>query len=67
TKEISRNVNQAASGAHDVSEFINRLVGVTREVGDNAAQVSHSSELLSDQTGRLRGEVESFLATVRAS
>ncbi|WP_298680896.1 methyl-accepting chemotaxis protein [uncultured Magnetospirillum sp.] len=67
TKEISRNVNQAASGAHDVSEFINRLVGVTREVGDNAAQVSHSSELLSDQTGRLRGEVESFLATVRAA
>lgn len=66
TKEISRNVNQAAMGAHEVSEFITRLVDVTEEVGAHATQVSHSSDSLNDQTGRLRGEVENFLTTVRA-
>ncbi|TNC94310.1 MAG: methyl-accepting chemotaxis protein [Stygiobacter sp.] len=67
TGEISRNVHQAASGAQEVSEFINRLVGVTEEVGDNAALVSRSSDTLNQQTGRLRGEVENFLSTVRAA
>ena len=67
TQEISRNVNQAAAGAQEVSEFIVRLVDVTSEVGDNATLVSRSSASLNDQTGRLRGEVDNFLSTVRAA
>jgi len=67
TQEIARNVNQAAQGTQTVSESI---VGVTQAAGSTgvaAEQVLSSARALSDHSARLQGEVDKFLATVRAA
>lgn len=66
TKEISRNVGQAAEGSRQVSEYVNRLAELTGKVDEGAATVERSSTSLDGQTHTLQGEVNNFLATVRA-
>ena len=65
TREISRNVQQAAAGTRDVST---NIAGVNQAVGSTGAAantVLDSARALSDNAGRLRAEVGSFLVTVR--
>jgi len=67
TGEIARNVQQAASGTGEVSANIAGVSHVSTEVGAAAAQVASSAGELSRQSERLRHEVDSFLASVRAA
>ncbi len=66
TREISRNVQQAAGGAQEFSRFLSQLVTVITDVGNAAVVVSRSSAQLQSQSGTLRGETVAFLAGVRA-
>jgi methyl-accepting chemotaxis protein len=67
TQEIARNVQQAAAGTNEVSANISGVNEASGEVGDAAGQVLSSAGELSEQAERLRREVETFLATVRAA
>jgi len=67
TQEIARNVQQAATGTTEVSANIDGVNQASGEVGDAAGQVLASAGELSEQAERLRREVETFLATVRAA
>jgi len=67
TQEISRNVQQAASGTDEVSS---NIAGVTDAVDqtDNAArEVLQAADALASQAASMRGEVDQFLATIRAA
>ncbi|WP_247894279.1 methyl-accepting chemotaxis protein [Azospirillum sp. B510] len=66
TAEISSNVAQAARGSEQVST---NIVGVTRaasETGTAAGQVLSVANGLATEADRLKTEVSSFIATVRA-
>ncbi len=67
TQEIARNVQQAATGTTEVSANIDGVNQASGEVGDAAGQVLTSAGELSEQAERLRREVATFLATVRAA
>jgi methyl-accepting chemotaxis protein len=67
TQEIARNVQQAATGTNEVSANIDGVNRASAEVGDAAGQVLASAGALSEQGERLRREVATFLATVRAA
>ena len=67
TQEIARNVQQASQGAGEVTS---NIVSVSRAASDSSAastQVLSSAGDLARQSERLRLEVTSFLATVRAA
>jgi methyl-accepting chemotaxis protein len=67
TKEIAGNVQQAATGTNEVSSNIVGLTQASTEVGAAATEVFGSSSQLSKQSDRLKQELESFLAKVRAA
>jgi methyl-accepting chemotaxis protein len=67
TSEISRNVQRAAKGTGEVSETIAEITQSAGETGAAAAQVLSAASELSIQSEQLRGEVDKFLATVRAA
>jgi methyl-accepting chemotaxis protein len=67
TKEIARNVQQAAAGTNEVSANIGGVSQAASETGSAATQLLGASGELSQQSEALRGQVESFLATVRAA
>ncbi|WP_170181764.1 methyl-accepting chemotaxis protein [Phreatobacter stygius] len=67
TREIARNVQQAAHGTQEVSS---NIAGVTRAAEESSAastEVLGSAGELSRQSEILRGEVDKFLANVRAA
>ena len=66
TGEIARNVEQAAAGTQEVSGNIVSVEQAARETGAAAEQIRESSADLSRQAEFLRGEVQTFLAQVRA-
>ena len=66
TAEISRNVQQAAEGTHEVTSHLAKLTLATSQVGTTAGDVLGSSRDLADQARRLGAEVGSFLRGVRA-
>ena len=67
TQEIARNIHEAATGTRDVAENIGTLTAAASETGSSAAQVLGSASELARQQELMRGEVEKFLATVRAA
>jgi methyl-accepting chemotaxis protein len=67
TKEISRNVQQAALGTAQVASNITNVNRGAGETGSASTQVLSSAQSLSSESGRLRLEVDKFLATVRAA
>ncbi|MGX7708591.1 methyl-accepting chemotaxis protein [Methylobacterium sp. Gmos1] len=67
TQEIVRNVNQAATGAGEVTHTIAGVAQASEETGAAAGQVLTSSTELSRQSETLAAEVQRFLATVRAA
>jgi methyl-accepting chemotaxis protein len=67
TQEIACNVGEAARGTTEVASNITQ---VDRGAGDNgsaSSQVLSSAQALSGESGRLKAEVDKFLATVRAA
>jgi methyl-accepting chemotaxis protein len=67
TKEIARNVQQAAQGTQGVMQNIAGVTQASGQVGTAAELVLGSAGELATQSERLKTEVESFLATVRAA
>lgn len=67
TQQISRNVQQAASGTTQVASNISEVNQGAAETGAASAQLLSSAQSLSGESGRLKVEVERFLATVRAA
>ncbi len=67
TKEISRNVTEAAKGTSEVASNITAVSRGAGETGSASSQVLSSAKALSGESQRLKSEVEKFLATVRAA
>jgi methyl-accepting chemotaxis protein len=67
TREIARNVQQAAMGTDEVSRNIADVTAAADETGAGAAQVRTAADELSRQAEALRGQVEGFVARVRAA
>jgi methyl-accepting chemotaxis protein len=67
TQEIVRNMGQASAGTGAMSQDIEAVARAAAEAGATSAQVQRASADLSHQSERLRTEVGSFLATVRAA
>ncbi|MBL4613413.1 MAG: HAMP domain-containing protein [Magnetovibrio sp.] len=65
TSEIARNVEQAAQGTGEVSANIASVTQAASETGAAAEQMLGAAQELSQQSVVLRGEVDSFLSTVR--
>jgi methyl-accepting chemotaxis protein len=67
TGEITRNVQQAANGTHEVARNIAGVSAAAGQTGSAASQVLSSATELSQQAERMRAEVASFVAAVRAA
>ena len=67
TKEIARSVQQAAQGTQGVMQNIAGVTQASGQVGTAAELVLGSAGELAKQSERLKQEVETFLATVRAA
>jgi methyl-accepting chemotaxis protein len=67
TREISRNVQQAAHGTQQVSANITDVQRGASETGSASAQVLSAAKSLSNESGRLKREVGQFLSAVRTA
>jgi methyl-accepting chemotaxis protein len=67
TKEISRNVTEAARGTSEVASSITDVTKGAAHTGSASSQVLTSAKQLASESGNLHAKVESFLATVRAA
>ncbi len=67
TNEIIQAVNQASMGTQEVTSNIAGVAMASEQTGAAASQVLASSSELAEQAARLRHEMETFLATVRAA
>jgi methyl-accepting chemotaxis protein len=67
TSEISRNVIEAAKGTSEVATSITDVSRGASETGSASSQVLSSARELSSESLRLRREVETFLADVKAA
>ncbi|GJE53031.1 hypothetical protein GOFOIKOB_6106 [Methylobacterium tardum] len=67
TREIVRNVGQAATGTGAVTSTIIGVAGAAEATGQAAGQVLEAASALSRQSEHLAAEVARFLDTVRAA
>ncbi|WP_395457722.1 methyl-accepting chemotaxis protein (plasmid) [Azospirillum melinis] len=67
TREIASSVTQAAQGTEEVSSNIAGVSTAVHETGDAAGRVHGTSQELAVEAERLRKEVGTFIATVRAA
>jgi methyl-accepting chemotaxis protein len=67
TAEIARNVSEAAKGTAEVAEKITQVNQGASATGAASSQVLASARSLSQESARLKTEVENFLNTVRAA
>jgi methyl-accepting chemotaxis protein len=67
TREISRNVQQAAQGTVEVSSHIADVQRGASETGHASTQVLSAAQSLAGESVRLKTRVETFLNTVRAA
>lgn len=67
TSEISRNVAEAANGTSEVSSNIRGVTEAATEIGRSSSEVREAAGLLADQVKHLSGEVDGFIARVRAA
>jgi methyl-accepting chemotaxis protein len=67
TKEISRNVQEAARGTQEVTSNISGVQRAADDTGSAANQVLGAAEQLSSQSRDLAGQVNRFLSEVRAA
>jgi methyl-accepting chemotaxis protein len=67
TEEISRNVLQAATGTSKVAGNMSEVNEGAAKTGEASGEVLSAAQSLSDQSDRLKTEVQKFVATVRAA
>ena len=67
TLEIARSIHDAATGTREVARNIGDLTTTANETGASATQVLNAASDLARQQEMMRGEVEKFLATIRAA
>ncbi|SNS57028.1 MULTISPECIES: methyl-accepting chemotaxis protein [unclassified Azospirillum] len=67
TREISRNVQQAAVGTREVSQNIANVNVAADKTGQSASDVLDAARHLGQQAAVMKGELESFLAGIRAA
>ncbi|MGQ9364731.1 methyl-accepting chemotaxis protein [Azospirillum sp. ST 5-10] len=67
TREIGRNVQQAARGTEEVAGNIAGVSAAARDAGAAATQVLAAADQLSRESSVLKTEVEGFIARVRAA
>ena len=67
TQEIARNVQQAAAGTNEISSNVTGVRQAAGDTGAAAQQVLLASGDLSRQSETLRGQVETFLADIKAA
>lgn len=67
TGEISRNIQEAATGTQSVSDSIAKVSAATGQTGESAKQVLASATQLTDQARALQAEVHNFLGEIRAA
>ncbi|HEX2116061.1 MAG TPA: HAMP domain-containing methyl-accepting chemotaxis protein [Alphaproteobacteria bacterium] len=67
TREIARNVQQAAAGTSEVSSNIAGVTKASSTTGQTAGEVLSAAQEMAKQAESLRGEVERFLAEVKAA
>ncbi len=67
TRDIAGNVQQAAGGAQQVSQNVGAAQRAVSETKSVAAGVLDAAGSVTRETAQLRGEVERFLADVRAA
>jgi len=67
TNEISRNVQQAASGTQEVTTSIVQVTHAAGEAGSAAGQVLSAAGDLSQQAELMRRDVEKFLSDIKAA
>ena len=66
TREIAANVQQAAAGTQDVADNIAGVLRASAVTGSASEQVVASAAGLAQSASRLRAEVTTFLASVKA-
>ena len=67
TQEIARNVQQAAAGTEDVQGNIAQVRVAAEQTGESAGQVLSAAAELSQQSEKLRDEVDRFVGGLRAA
>ena len=67
TQEIARNVQQAALGTTEISSNVSGVRQAAGDTGAAAQQVLQASNELSQQSERMRAEVEGFLSNIKAA
>jgi methyl-accepting chemotaxis protein len=67
TAEIARGVSEAASGTRQVTVNIAEVTTAAGETGTMSAQVLDAATSLAEQALVLRGDVDSFLADIKAA
>ena len=67
TQEISRNVQQASAATSEVSENINGVTEASAATSSGSAEVLDAAAELAANGERLKGDVETFLRTVRSA
>jgi methyl-accepting chemotaxis protein len=67
TQEITRNVQEAAQSSNQVSQNIGGVSSAVSDTDGAASKLLSAADGLAAQAEKLRGEVDGFLATVRAA
>jgi methyl-accepting chemotaxis protein len=67
TQEIARNVQNVAKSTQDVALNITEVNRGATETGSASSEVLNSAKTLSVESGRLRQELDQFMATIRAA
>jgi methyl-accepting chemotaxis protein len=67
TREIARNVEEAAKGTAEVAANITAVNRGASETGSASSEVLGSAQTLSNESNRLKAEVQRFLNTIRAA
>ncbi|WP_316174102.1 MULTISPECIES: HAMP domain-containing methyl-accepting chemotaxis protein [unclassified Bradyrhizobium] len=67
TREIARNIQQAAGGTSEVSGNITGVSSAAAQAGNAAADVLSASDALRHEADSLRAEVDAFLTNIRAA
>ena len=67
TGEISRNAQQASAGTEEASANVLKMTEASEQTGEASQQVLQAATELSRQAETLSGEVEKFLASVKAA
>jgi methyl-accepting chemotaxis protein len=66
TREIASSVHQASVGTTEVSTNVGRITTAAANTHDTVEKVLHEVDALTQQSERLRSEVNRFAAAVRA-